>query len=100
MFLIVTDIHFDPFADPALIEQLVAAEADAWPGIFESAGPQGFAQYGSDANYPLMMSALDEAAKLLPQPDFVLYAGDYLVHQFETKFEAHAAAGPRRSDLS
>jgi sphingomyelin phosphodiesterase acid-like 3 len=93
LFLIVTDIHFDPFADPALVDRLIAADVDAWPGIFES-GQQGFAQYGSDANYPLMMSALDEARELLPRPDFVLYAGDYLVHQFETKFEAHGGGGP------
>lgn len=94
VFLVITDIHFDPFADPALVEQLVAAEANAWPGIFESAGQQNFAQYGSDANYPLMTSALDTAGQLLPRPDFVLYAGDYLVHEFETKFETHAGGGP------
>jgi sphingomyelin phosphodiesterase acid-like 3 len=93
VFLIITDIHFDPFADPALVEQLVAAEASAWPGIFESAGPQAFAQYGSDANYPLMTSALAAAGELLPRPDFVLYAGDYLVHGFETKFDIHAGGG-------
>jgi sphingomyelin phosphodiesterase acid-like 3 len=92
-FLILTDIHFDPFADPALVDRLVAAEVDAWPGIF-AGGQQAFAQYGSDANYPLMMSALDAAKELLPQPDFVLYAGDYLVHQFETKFDTHAGGGP------
>jgi sphingomyelin phosphodiesterase acid-like 3 len=92
LFLIITDIHFDPFADPAIVEDLVAADVGAWSNIFES-GSHAFAQYGSDANYPLMMSALDSARKLLPQPDFVLYAGDYLVHQFETKFEAHGG-GP------
>ena len=93
LFLILTDIHFDPFADPALVDRLVAADVDAWRGIFAS-GQQAFAQYGSDANYPLMMSALDVAKKLLPQPDFVLYAGDYLVHRFETKFDTYAGGGP------
>ena len=94
VFLIIADIHFDPFADPAIVDQLVAAEVGAWPGIFASAGRQGFAQYGSDANYPLMMSALEAAAGLLPQPDLVLYAGDYLAHQFETRFETYAGGGP------
>jgi sphingomyelin phosphodiesterase acid-like 3 len=93
LFLIITDIHFDPFADPALVDRLIAADVDAWPGIFES-GQQAFAQYGSDANYPLMMSALEAARELLPQPDFVLYAGDYLVHGFEPKFAAHGGGGP------
>ena len=94
VFLIVADIHFDPFADPAIVEQLVAAEADAWPGIFESSKEQNFAQYGSDANYPLMMSALEVARQLLPRPDLVLYAGDYLVHGFASKFASHAGGGP------
>jgi hypothetical protein len=98
VFLIVTDIHFDPSADPSLVDRLIAADVDAWPGIFES-GQQAFAQYGSDANYPLMMSALDEARKLLPRPDFVLYAGDYLVHRFETKFEAHGGAPEAFADF-
>jgi sphingomyelin phosphodiesterase acid-like 3 len=93
LFLIITDIHFDPFADPALVEQLVAAEADAWPAIFASAGQQDLAQYGSDANYSLMMSALDTARRLQPRPDFVLYAGDYLVHGFETKFKPYDDGG-------
>ena len=58
VFLIVSDIHFDPFADPALVEELVAADVDAWPGIFERSQAKGFAQYGSDSNYPLLKSAL------------------------------------------
>jgi sphingomyelin phosphodiesterase acid-like 3 len=94
VFLIITDIHFDPFADPAIVDALVDAEIEAWPGIFERSTQQGFAQYGSDANYPLMRSALDAARELLPRPDFVLYAGDYLVHDFETKFRAHDSGGP------
>jgi hypothetical protein len=88
LFLIITDIHFDPLADPALVDRLIAADVDAWPGIFAS-GQQAFAQYGSDANYALMRSALATASALSPRPDFVLYAGDYLVHEFETRFEAH-----------
>ncbi|HEX5080276.1 MAG TPA: hypothetical protein VFV80_14080 [Geminicoccaceae bacterium] len=88
LFLIITDIHFDPFADPALVPRLIDADVEAWQGILESGG-QGFAQYGSDANYPLMRSALQTASGMVPRPDFVLYAGDYLVHQFEAKFEAN-----------
>lgn len=94
VFLIITDIHFDPFADPAIVEQLVASDVHDWRGIFESSKEPGFARYGSDSNYPLMTSALEAARRLLPRPDFVLYAGDYLAHEFETKFDATAGGGP------
>ncbi|MGH6901810.1 MAG: hypothetical protein ACREIR_03625, partial [Geminicoccaceae bacterium] len=94
VFLIISDIHFDPFADPAIVEELVAADVDAWPGIFERSQAKGFAQYGSDTNYPLMTSALEAARRFLPRPDFVLYPGDWLAHEFEAKFEAAAGGGP------
>ena len=93
VFLIVSDIHFDPFADPAIVDALVDAEVDAWPAIFERSQESGFAQYGADANYPLMSSALGAARRLLPRPDFVLYPGDYLAHGFETKFDTYAGGG-------
>jgi hypothetical protein len=93
VFLIVSDIHFDPFADPAIVKELAAADVQAWPAIFESSKEPGFAQYGSDSNYPLMASALEAARRILPRPDFVLYSGDYLAHEFETKFDRHAGGG-------
>jgi hypothetical protein len=83
VFLIVSDLHFDPFADPAIVKELVAADVQAWPAIFESSKLPGFAQYGNDSNYPLMASALEAARRILPRPDFVLYPGDYLAHEFE-----------------
>jgi sphingomyelin phosphodiesterase acid-like 3 len=92
LFLILSDIHFDPFADPAIVHELVEAEVEAWPAILERS-EKGFAQYGSDANYPLMRSALRAAAGLLPQPDFVLYAGDHLAHHFATEFDTYGGGG-------
>jgi sphingomyelin phosphodiesterase acid-like 3 len=94
VFLIISDIHFDPFADPAIVDDLVAADVDGWRAIFESSKEQGFAQYGSDTNHPLMSSALEAAMRLLPRPDFVLYPGDYLAHGFQAKFDASAGGGP------
>ena len=94
LFLIFSDIHFDPFAEPAIVHELVEADVDAWPAIFKDAGQRGFVQYGSDTNYPLMTSALAAAARLLPRPDLVLYAGDHLAHHFETKFDTNAGGGP------
>ncbi|CAI5744290.1 unnamed protein product [Peronospora destructor] len=36
--------------------------------------------YGDDAPMSLLVSALDYAKKLLPNPDFFLYTGDHVVH--------------------
>ena len=36
-WLIVSDIHFDPFANPKLVDRLAAAPPDQWRAIFESA---------------------------------------------------------------
>ncbi|KAG3109914.1 hypothetical protein PI124_g11105 [Phytophthora idaei] len=36
--------------------------------------------YGDDAPIRLLVSALDYAKKLLPDPDFFLYTGDHVVH--------------------
>jgi hypothetical protein len=35
VFLIVSDLHFDPFADPAIVKELAAADVHAWPAIFK-----------------------------------------------------------------
>lgn len=94
VFLIVSDIHFDPFADPAIVKELAAADVGDWPGIFEGSKQPGFAQYGEDSNYALVRSMLGAAQELLPPPDLVLYAGDHLAHEFKSKFDADAGGGP------
>ncbi len=93
VFLIVSDIHFDPFADPSIVKALVAADVEEWPGIFARSKVPGFAQYGADANDALMTSMLGAAKELLPRPDLVLYTGDHLAHEFKTKFDTYAGGG-------
>jgi sphingomyelin phosphodiesterase acid-like 3 len=84
-FLLMSDIHFDPFADPKLIKSLIAAPVEKWEGILESVPDELFAPSGKDANYPLMISALSEAAKKGPY-DFAILTGDYLVHDARALF--------------
>lgn len=84
LFLHVSDIHFNPFADPAIVPQLIAAPVEQWQAIFESATNAGFGQYGRDTTYPLLASMLSEA-KSLPY-DYVLNTGDNLSHGFRTEF--------------
>ena len=91
-FLVISDIHFDPFADPQLFDALRNSPAALWPGIFEAGAETGFAQAGSDSNYALLKSSLDSARGRLPQPEFLLYGGDFLAHDWQGRFDALAPA--------
>ena len=86
-FLVITDIHFNPFADPTLFDDLHSRPASAWPRIFAGGKQQAFSGYGQDANYQLMESCLDDAAARIPQPDFVLYPGDFLGHYWQRDYD-------------
>ena len=93
-FLILTDIHFDPFTgtDPRGVEALASNPVEKWPGIFEShtgrdlpAAPDKPAAR-SDTNYALLVSALESARNTGTPYDYVLVTGDYLGHDFEKKY--------------
>jgi hypothetical protein len=87
-FLAVSDIHFDPFADPAIVPRLIAADPDRWPAIFASSRLTAPVGAGSDTNYPLLDSALKAASAASGSEgyDFVLLTGDLLRHDFEETF--------------
>jgi sphingomyelin phosphodiesterase acid-like 3 len=87
-FLILSDIHFDPFADPAIVPKLAASKVEDWESIFRSSSVQAFSQYGSDSNYPLLASVLTAAREYAARQryDYVVFAGDYLVHRFREKY--------------
>jgi sphingomyelin phosphodiesterase acid-like 3 len=93
-FLILTDIHFDPFTgtDPRGVEALASNPVEKWPGILEShagrdlpAAPATPA-VRSDTNYALLVSALGAARDTGTPYDYVLVTGDYLGHDFEKKY--------------
>ena len=87
-FLLISDIHFDPFYDPSLFEKLDAQPVEHWETILESSQNKQFSHYGQDTNYPLLRSTLDDAAKRIPDPDFILYPGDSLAHNWHKKYDA------------
>jgi len=90
-FVSLSDIHFNPFYDPALFAELMVTEASRWGRVFESSALTEIAPAGSDSNYNLMASALRAAHNVAPDPDFVIYSGDFLAHGFHEKF--HDAVG-------
>src|SRR5580704_4312773 len=81
--LVLSDIHFDPTANKALVDRLAAAEPAQWVSIFATDDTR-MSTYREDTNWKLLRSTL--AATKAPKPDFVLVSGDFLVHQFRTRF--------------
>lgn len=94
LFLIVTDIHFDPFAQPELVPALDKSPVSEWSAIFKNGAGDNFQGYGKDAGYPLMVSALQAAATQSMTYDYVLYTGDYLSHGFERDYDRHTGPNP------
>jgi hypothetical protein len=77
-FLMMSDLHFDPMADPKLVDRLSSAEPEEWPGIFESSDNNTPARYGADSNWALLHSALWQTKQTLTNPAFVVLPGDFL----------------------
>jgi sphingomyelin phosphodiesterase acid-like 3 len=87
-FLIATDLHFNSFADPALVADLVAAPVDRWEGILNRSKLPAFSPYGQDTNWWLLQSTLDAMRTTLPHPALIMIDGDLLAHQLPQKFQA------------
>ncbi|MBV8274295.1 MAG: metallophosphoesterase [Verrucomicrobia bacterium] len=83
--LLLSDLHFDPLADPSLVKRLIDAPVSDWEAIFASSKQAGYAHAPQDANYPLIKSALSAAAEQT-SADFVIATGDYLRHDFQNAF--------------
>ena len=86
-----SDLHFDPMADPKLVDRLSSAEPKEWPDIFESSDNKTPARYGADSNWALLRSALWQTKQTLPNPAFLVLPGDFLAHNFRRQFDAAAA---------
>jgi len=109
--LLVSDIHFDPFLDPARVAQLAAAPATEWGRIL-SAAPSADREArhaamekacptrGEDTAYTLLESSLQDMRKEATGSKFVTVSGDLLAHSFDCKYKAafpHAAPGDYRA---
>lgn len=86
-----SDLHFDPMADPKLVDRLAAAEPELWAGVLDSSSDQSLGRYGRDTNWPLLRSALSQMAETLPHPVFALISGDFLAHDFRQEFDTAAS---------
>jgi sphingomyelin phosphodiesterase acid-like 3 len=97
--ILLSDIHLDPFFDPAKGARLAAAPAAEWKTILAAPPSEGRAAKfaaledgchvrGEDSSYALVASSLAAARKAAPEAGFALVSGDLLAHGFDCKFKA------------
>lgn len=85
-FLHLSDVHFDPLADPSLARALIAAPIEQWEAILATSTLTGFPPPHQDSNYPLFKAMLTAAGA--EHYDYVLFTGDYFPHEFYSRFTA------------
>lgn len=96
--LMLSDVHFDPWHDPALFHQLQAAPVSRWPAILSeppspdqpkrfAALQQACSAHGVDTDWTLLQSSLAAMQLADPHPDFVTLSGDLTAHEFRCRFE-------------
>ena len=84
VFLHLSDIHFNPFADQTIVRRLIAAPVEQWAAIFRASKNTPFWDKNQDTTFPLFTSML--AATKGPTYDYVLNTGDVLSHDFKDEF--------------
>lgn len=95
--LMISDIHFDPFHDPAKAQQLARDPVGQWDAILSAPDSPGAAasftdlqsvcrMKGVDTPYALLRSSLN-AMRSHSRPQFVTVSGDLLAHQFGCRYQ-------------
>jgi sphingomyelin phosphodiesterase acid-like 3 len=96
--LFLSDIHLDPFADPAKAARLNAAPAAEWPTILSApdsptqakefaALQEACPTRGIDTPYVLWQSSLMAIRADAARARFITLSGDLLAHSFDCKFQ-------------
>lgn len=99
----ISDIHFNPFADPTLFTSLKNANVNQWQAIFandtnsSAAAPSKF---GADTNYPALVLALAALKQNLGSSPVILFPGDILGHDLSQCFYALDAAATLPAQLN
>jgi len=98
--VMLSDLHLDPFHDPAKVPQLVKAPVEQWESILsppdsptqdaDFAAVQGAckAKKLTDSPFALLRSSLQAAKAHAPNAQFVTVSGDLLVHDLDCRYRA------------
>lgn len=90
----ISDIHFNPFYDTSLCAQLIAEDATEWESIFRTSKITGYGSLNSsETNFNLLVSSLENLAETANQPDFIIFTGDFIAHDFQAKFKENSDPG-------
>jgi sphingomyelin phosphodiesterase acid-like 3 len=96
--LFLSDVHYDPLRDPALVPKLDAAPASQWPAILATpASPTQRADAaavqkacpvrGNDPGQTLWQSSLQAIRTQAANARFMVLSGDLLPHSFECRYK-------------
>lgn len=108
--VMLSDLHFDPFHDPAKLSQLRADPIERWPAILAGApSPTQAADLQAlqtacgaralDTAWSLLQTSLRAAHNAEPRPTFVTLSGDLLAHEFPCRFK-QLSAGATEQELA
>jgi sphingomyelin phosphodiesterase acid-like 3 len=98
--VMLSDLHLDPFHDPAKLPLLLKAPLEDWEAILSSAqSPTQAADSAAvqkacggsrqmDSSYALLRSSLRAARAQAPDARFVVVSGDLLVHNLDCRYRA------------
>lgn len=95
--LLISDVHFDPFHDPAKAKQLARNPVSAWAAILAAPdSPDAASSFrqlqstcrmkGVDTPYILFRSSL-AAMRAQSRPQFVTVSGDLIAHKFDCRYQ-------------
>ena len=95
--LMLSDLHFDPFSDPAKVAQLDAAPVSDWQRIFAAPDAADRADrfaalneschmHGEDTSYALLHSTLAAIHQQGGSVRYVTVSGDFLAHNFRCRY--------------
>jgi sphingomyelin phosphodiesterase acid-like 3 len=93
----ISDVHFDPFHDPAKVKSLVAAPIAEWKSILSApSSPDeetAFANLqqtcharGVDTSFTLLRSSLQAMQAHQPNAKFMVISGDLIAHAFNCRY--------------
>jgi sphingomyelin phosphodiesterase acid-like 3 len=85
-----SDLHFNPFQDKKIVQELIDANYWDWYRIFSTSTLKKPSSFGSDTNYPLFASALERIKRSCTNPDLILFSGDVLAHDFNVMFQSYS----------